>query len=128
LNSKPHNPLRLLVVEDEALISMDLECILEELGHRVLGLAANNAQALALLDRHADDIDGAVVDVNLGGSSSAPVAEALRARGIPFIVASGYEREELQRLGFSEKGVNKPYSPKELEAALRKMPGREGVR
>jgi len=108
-------------VEDEALISMDLEYMLEDLGYRVVGVGATNSQALGLLERLGGEVDAAVVDVNLGGTSSVPVAEALRERGIPFIVASGYERAELDRLGFSECGVSKPYSPREIDTALRKM-------
>jgi DNA-binding response OmpR family regulator len=113
--------LNLLVVEDEALISMDLEYMLEDLGHRVVGVGATNSQALGLLERLGEQVDAAVLDVNLGGTSSVPVAEALRARSIPFIVASGYERAELERLGFRERDVSKPYSPREIDAALKKV-------
>ncbi|MCC5969173.1 MAG: response regulator [Pararhodobacter sp.] len=113
--------LKLLVVEDEALISLDLECILQDLGHQVLGVAGNVAKALALVEQYAQEADGAVLDVNLGGHSSAPVADALHSHGIPFVVASGYEQGELERLGFKEKGVNKPYSSQELANALQKL-------
>ena len=124
MNTHPRNELKLLVVEDEAVISMDLECILEDLGHQVLGVAANVERALELVSRFSADADGAVLDVNLGGKSSVPVAEALRAHGVPFVVASGYEREELEQLGFAEKGVSKPYSATEIDQALRLLPQR----
>jgi CheY-like chemotaxis protein len=124
LDTQPRRDLKLLVVEDEAVISMDLECILEDLGHRVLGAAASVDRALELVNRFSADADGAVLDVNLGGTSSVPVAEALRARGVPFVVASGYERAELEQLGFVEKGVSKPYSATEIEHALRLLPQR----
>lgn len=71
--------LRVLVVEDEALIALNLVCLLEDQGHRVLGPAATSAQALALAD--GDPVDLAFVDLNLlDGATGASVAIALGAR------------------------------------------------
>ena len=77
----------ILVVEDEPLIAMMLEDYLLSLDHQVRGPCDTVAQALALIDD--GDFDMAILDVNLKGESVWPVATALRARGIPFVLASG---------------------------------------
>ena len=92
---------RLLVVEDEFVIALDLQNLLEAAGHEVVALAASVADALALLDgggggdaepgrRRPPPLDGAVLDVNLRGEPATPVADALAARGVPFVFVSGY--------------------------------------
>ncbi len=77
-----------LIVEDEALIAMDIEMMIEDLGHRVSATANSVASALEAIDNHTPSL--AVVDLNLGGESSEPVITALGAKGVPIIVASGY--------------------------------------
>ena len=79
-----------LVVEDEFLIALDLEQLLRRHGWRVLGPAATVDQALRLL-RDGETPDVALLDVNLGGEPVTPVAEELRARGVPFVLASAYQ-------------------------------------
>jgi CheY-like chemotaxis protein len=79
-----------LVVEDEFLIALDLELLLRRHGWRVLGPAATVAAALRLLAGTIPDV--ALLDVNLGGELVTPVAEELRARGVPFVLASAYDR------------------------------------
>ncbi len=80
--------LRVLVVEDELLIALDLLSILADLGCVALGPAATVPEALRLL---ADGPpDAALLDLNLGGASVAPVAEALAAAGVPFATVSAY--------------------------------------
>lgn len=85
-------PFTILVVEDEFLIAMDLQQMLESRGWRVLGPAARVADAMRLLERELPSV--ALLDVNLGGELVTPVAELLKARGVPFIVASAYSRPE----------------------------------
>jgi DNA-binding NarL/FixJ family response regulator len=80
--------LRVLVVEDEFLIALDLGSILDRLGCTVLGPAATVHEALHLLA--ADPPDVALLDLNLFDGRSTPVAEALVARGVPFAVVSAY--------------------------------------
>lgn len=81
-------PKRILVVEDEPLIAMMLEDFLDVLDKEVAGTADTVASAIALID--AGGIDAAILDVNLrGGEKSAPVADALAARDIPFVFATG---------------------------------------
>ena len=86
----PGRPPRVLLVEDEALLAMQTEAWLQSLGCEVVGPARDLAQAL----RHATEepeLSAAVLDVNLGPDESAlPVVDVLRARGIPFIFATGY--------------------------------------
>lgn len=114
-------PLRLLLVEDEALIAMDLEAIVEDLGYEPVGLAASVTQAISLLDGIPDAPDLAIVDANLGGTSARPIVDRLRAKGIPTIIASGYEAAELQRMGFEGEYLRKPYSSAGIQAAVEEM-------
>ena len=81
---------RILVVDDEPLISAMTEEWLSELGHVVVGPAHNLAAALELAEM---DMDAAIVDVSLGKDNSYPLAEALSARGVPFALATGYGRD-----------------------------------
>ena len=85
---------RILVVDDEPLISAMTEEWLSELGHVVVGPAHNLAAALKLVEM---DMDAAIVDVSLGKDNSYPLAEALSARGVPFALATGYGRDGLTR-------------------------------
>jgi two-component system, response regulator PdtaR len=108
-----------LVVEDEFLIALDLELLLRRHGWRVLGPAATVDQALRLL-RDGETPDVALLDVNLGGEPVTPVAEALRARGVPFVLASAYDRLGLLRDAVlaAAPNVGKPTDERRLLAAL----------
>ncbi len=110
--------LRVLVVEDEALVALDLEDLLCDLGHEVVGTAASVDQALGLLRDMKTPPDRAIVDANLGGKSARPVVDALGTLGVPVVVASGYGRTQLAGLGFDGPSINKPYSSHDVEAAL----------
>lgn len=83
----------ILIIEDEFIIAMDLKVMLERLGWRVLGPVPRVAQALRLLEDELPTV--ALLDVNLGDHLVTPVAEALRSRGVPFAVASAYDKPEL---------------------------------
>lgn len=85
--------LRVLVLEDDLLIAMDIESMLERLGCIVLGPAPTVARALGLLAR--ERLDFAILDVNLGRERSTPVAQALLTRGVPFALATGYDPGQL---------------------------------
>jgi len=116
---RPSTPeLTLLIVEDETLIAMELEDILRDLGHQVFDVCATAARAIALIDRSAGSLDGAILDANLGSLSAVGVAEALERHGVPFLLASGYNRDELERLGFHAPQIRKPYHRREIEHAL----------
>jgi CheY-like chemotaxis protein len=107
--------LRVLVVEDEFLIALDLFSILDDLGCVALGLAATVPEALRLLA--ADPPDATLLDLNLGGASAAPVAEALTAGGRPFVTVTAYA----VRPGPMFDGVPavaKPFRAEEIRDAL----------
>jgi DNA-binding response OmpR family regulator len=86
-----HNTV--LIVEDEFLIAIDLKLLLERRGWSVLGPATTVEEALGLLDDELPAV--AILDVTLKDGSVTLVAEALRARNVPFVVASAYSRPEL---------------------------------
>ena len=80
--------MRVLIVEDEYLIASGAAALLEEAGCEIVGMAGSVTKALRLI---ADvGCDAAVLDANLDGVSSEPVAVALRQQGVPFLVLSGY--------------------------------------
>lgn len=84
---------RVLLVEDETLVALDLAQQLEAAGFAVIGPAASVAEARQLLQE--DDCDAAILDVNLGhGETSEPIAQDLIGRGVPIIVVSGYARSQ----------------------------------
>ncbi|MFO1184913.1 MAG: hypothetical protein U1E56_09005 [Bauldia sp.] len=82
---------RILIVEDEFLIGLEIRAILQDAGFSALGPARSVGEALDLLDRYA--CAAAVLDINLGDERSDAVARQLRAAGIPFVTLSGQERD-----------------------------------
>ncbi len=108
--------LRVLVVEDEFLIASLIERHLATLGCTVAPPAATVEAALATLAEW--DIDAAIVDVNLRGDTSFPVADALDARSIPFLFTTGYGQSGLPERYRRSPVLQKPFRMKELEAAL----------
>ena len=110
--------LRLLVVEDEAMVAMMLEDMLADLGCVVVDVAGSLAQGLALADSPDIAIDGAVLDVNLGGEKVYPVAERLAARRVPFIFSTGYGLAGISPQYAHVEALAKPFSLPRLERAL----------
>ncbi|MDB5661553.1 MAG: response regulator [Cypionkella sp.] len=100
---------------------MDLEALVEDLGHVVIGLSARVAQAISLLEMLEVLPDAAIVDANLGGESARPVVEAFAARGIPTIIASGYKSDELEKMGIRGATITKPYNARAINEALEKL-------
>lgn len=111
-----------LIVEDEFLIAMDLQQMLESHGWRVIGPAATVQAALRLLKDELPSI--ALLDVNLGNELVTPVAEALKARNVPFVVASAYEQPEQfgGEVLLGAPNVGKPTIERRLLAALSQLP------
>ena len=106
----------LLLLEDEALIAMDVADVLEEAGYSVVTIASAR-DALDWLDAHVPDI--AVVDVYLPDGDCEPVATALQSRGIPFLVHSGSIAKEFADTPFAgAPWVSKPVRMEELLAAI----------
>lgn len=110
---------RVLVVEDEVMVAWTLEDMLAELGCTVVGPAARVDQALAMIE--AEAVDAVVLDVNLNGEKSYPVADALAARGVPFVFSTGYNKNNLHTgyLGFPM--LQKPFERSQLGDALAKL-------
>lgn len=107
---------RMLIVEDEPLIAIEIEDALIEAEFRIAGVVSSVADAIALIQQ--GQCEGAVLDANLFGSSSAPIAEALTAQGIPYVVLSGYLSEQLPNALQSAPFVTKPLRVQQLQNAL----------
>jgi CheY-like chemotaxis protein len=112
------NGLRLLIVEDEAMVALMLEDMLDTLGCIVVDIAGTLLKGLKLADDESMSLDGAILDVNLGGERVYPVAERLTERRVPFIFCTGYGRVG-QETGFAQVPVlAKPYTQAELKNIL----------
>lgn len=110
---------RVLVVEDEMLVLIMIEDMLGDLGCKSVMSAATVDKALALINAQAFDI--ALLDMNLNGEDSHPVAEALSARGVPFVYSTGNTGHSL-RDGYSDRPVlKKPFKYEELTAILARL-------
>jgi PAS domain S-box-containing protein len=108
---------RILVVEDSALIAMEIQEAVQELGFEVLGPVGRLAAALELA--RTEHLDGALLDINLDGVKVYPVADLLRERGVPIVFATGYDRRTVLPLRFnSVPTLAKPFSPSELGRLL----------
>lgn len=105
---------RVLIVEDAVLLALELETGLSDAGAEVVGPAYELQEAMNLLDQ---PIDAAVLDANLNGLSVTPVAEALAARGVPFVFATGYG-DASAPLGFDAPIIRKPYDVTQVAAAV----------
>ena len=111
--------LRVLVVEDELLVSMLVEDMLADFGCKVVGPASDIDQAL-LLARDGE-IDVAILDVNVSGRQSFPVADILKARGLPFAFASGYGEAGVIEAHRGAPVLQKPFRQSDLELALHSL-------
>jgi len=110
---------RILVVEDEMIVAWLLEDMLADLGCTVLGPAAGVPQALAILG--AVPLDAAVLDVNLGGQKSFPIADALAVRRVPFAFSTGYQKDSLPPGYRAAPLLHKPFDQAALAAALGRL-------
>ena len=108
---------RLLVVEDDYLIAVDTVDLLRSAGATVLGPAVDVQQALALLDRETPDL--AVLDLDLHGQPSYPVADLLVARGVPFVFTTGFSAEIIPAGYLRHLRLQKPVAERALLAALK---------
>lgn len=114
------NPLpsrrRVLVVEDEVIVALLVEDMLAELGHEVVGLATSLEEAMRLAGTLA--IDLAILDINLDGRASFPVAELLARRGVPFLFATGYAARVLEPEWRHSPILHKPFQVQELRRII----------
>jgi CheY-like chemotaxis protein len=109
---------KVLVVEDEALVSMLIEDMLLDLDCEIVGQIMRVQDALTLVNDHGRTIDIAILDVNLAGERSSPVAEALEARGCPFVLATGYDDAGIEQRWRDRPMLRKPFLTHQLEQAL----------
>jgi CheY-like chemotaxis protein len=107
--------LRVLIVEDEPIVAMMLEDMLGELGCELAGTASNIDDGLRLAAGGGFDI--ALLDVNLNGRRSDPIAQALAAAGRPFVYATGYGAAAVDP-GTASRVLQKPYTLRQLSEAL----------
>lgn len=107
---------RILIVEDDALLGLDISLQLKEAGFRVVGPANSVASAFKLIAQ--SGCDAAVLDVNLGGETAEAVAIELRTQGTPFIVLSGYTSDQHPPGFHGAVTLIKPARPGDLVASL----------
>ena len=109
--------LRILIVEDEFLLAMELEALLEQRGCMVLGPVSSVRHALAMLDGERPEL--ALLDVNLKGERATPVAAALQARGVPFVLITGYSGPQLSEPELRDAPrIDKPVNCRALKRAV----------
>lgn len=111
----------ILIVEDEAMIGMMLEDYLDALGYRLHGLAASVDEACAMASK--GGFDAALVDCNLQGEKSWPVADILAQQDIPFIFATGGMADDLPSTHADRPTLAKPFTIGAVERALGKVLG-----
>lgn len=111
---------RILVVEDEYYLATELERELTEAGAVVVGPVASVEGALALIGQ-GPALDGAVLDVNLGGEWAYPVADELMARGVPFVLATGYDERDIPARYAHAPRIGKPVGRRALADVLTRM-------
>jgi CheY-like chemotaxis protein len=107
---------RILVVEDEFLIALDIAGVLEQAGLAVVGPAGTVGDALLAIEREV--VHGALLDAHLAGEPVGRIADALKARNIPFAFVSGYGREQLPAAHRAAPLVKKPFTGRDLLAAV----------
>jgi CheY-like chemotaxis protein len=104
------------VVEDEVIVGMLLEDMLEDLGCEVAAISTHLEQALHLA--RTLDIDLAILDVNLRGTQSFPVADVLSVRSVPFLFATGYGAQILKPPYSGTPTLQKPFQLDDLRQIL----------
>jgi CheY-like chemotaxis protein len=110
--------LRVLVVEDEFLVSMDIQFMLTQLGCEVVGPCGDLAAGLRAAETQA--LDMAVLDINIRGQPVTPVADALAARRVPFVFCTGYRLDQLAGRYPTAQRLMKPFQIADLDGALRR--------
>ncbi|MBX9774729.1 MAG: response regulator [Xanthobacteraceae bacterium] len=116
MNENGSGARRVLVVEDDVMIRMLIEDMLTDLGFAVAAEASKVHDALAAVQ--STDIDVAILDVNLSGETTGPVAAALAARGTPFVFATGYGEHGLPDQFRDRPLLKKPFQIDNLKRML----------
>ena len=105
-----------MIVEDEALLAMELETVLQSAGCTVIGPFSNLERARAAV--HTEAMNFALLDTNLNGQMVYPLADDLAARGVPFMFVTGYGPSHLPERFRSAPRIAKPYDPAALKRVL----------
>lgn len=114
------NGRRILIVEDSPVVAPFTADVLGELGYVVVGPAPNMAAARELLE--GDGLDGAIVDVHIRGERAYPLFELLAAKGVPFVLTSGYaDRDQMPDKWRERPRLQKPYTMEQVEQALSEL-------
>ncbi len=119
MQSKKLERTRILIVDDEPIIALSLEESLVDAGFTIAAVVYKIDKAVALIE--SGSCDAAIFDANLAGVSASPAASALAARGLPFIVLSGYSCEQLEGDFPGAHFMQKPCRPVHLIQAVSAM-------
>jgi CheY-like chemotaxis protein len=106
----------IFIVEDESVVAMLIEDFLEELGCEVAGVASRLDEAVEKVS--ALSFDAAIVDINLNGHQTYPLAELLQKKGCPFVFATGYGNTTLPKALNGVPVISKPFDKHDLKKAL----------
>lgn len=109
--------LRVLIVEDQMVVAMDIEDALSGLGCAVVGPVGQLDAAVSAAGE--EELDAAILDIDINGQPSFPVADKLKARGIPFMFSTGYGGTSLPEQWRGQPRLGKPFRRAELEELLR---------
>jgi DNA-binding response OmpR family regulator len=112
---------RVLILEDEWLIALDLQMVLEDAGYAIAGPASSVSGALELIRR--EEIAAGLLDLHVGEQTSYPIAVALRELGIPFLFLTGHTRANLEPEFRNESVVSKPIERRDLVRRLEAIVG-----
>lgn len=118
-SGKSSNETRILIIEDESLLAMELKEFLQAAGYKIVGPFSDLARATEAA--HREPIDLAVLDSNLNGEMVYPLADELSAQGVPFIFVTGYGAPNLPERFRSAPRVSKPFDPAALINALQRL-------
>lgn len=110
---------RVLIVEDDYFIATELAAGFERAGIRILGPVPSLAKALAVVER--EQLDAAVLDINLDGEKVYEVADALIARGLPVVFVTGYDRPSIPARYSEVPLCLKPVNSERVVEALRRI-------
>ncbi|WP_282348833.1 response regulator [Pseudomonas sp. PS01301] len=116
---------KVYIVEDEALVAMLIEDMVTELGHEVVAMAKSLDEAL--LTAQSLHCDFALLDINLNGQTSFPIAHTLAGRGIPFLFASGYGPAGLDAEFSGCPILSKPFSIAQLDKQIQHCLGNAAI-
>jgi CheY-like chemotaxis protein len=120
MTEQPLDGLRILVVEDEYLIADDMREVLSGAGATVLGPVPNVTAAASLIAAE-DRLDGALLDINLGGSMVFDLADTLQERAVPFAFATGYDGSMIPARFANVPRLEKPVKGPKVVAMLKPM-------